>query len=226
MSTTKLEISASSTSPTCDIKNENNSTRGYNINSQTFTDLWGFKHNWQDPEDGWDEKQRKLFISRQKEGIFQTKRIPEYTKHGYKKMPMPPKLYKIIYDLRKNSSFFTPEPCVVDQLSNCMRKNKDGIKGIAIETACDYYKQWEIQKKNFYHLFTETKNNMLMNFINDNQEVHKEIKESLLPIMGDWCGLSLKSAVVYGIRRYLRGSWLGLHVDRLPTHIISVILQV
>ena len=65
-----------------------------------------------------------------------------------------------------------------------------------------------------------------MNFINDNQEVHKEIKESLLPIMGDWCGLSLKSAVVYGIRRYLRGSWLGLHVDRLPTHIISVILQV
>ena len=67
---------------------------------------------------------------------------------------------------------------------------------------------------------------MLMNFINDNQEVHKEIKESLLPIMGDWCGLSLKSAVVYGIRRYLRGSWLGLHVDRLPTHIISVILQV
>ena len=67
---------------------------------------------------------------------------------------------------------------------------------------------------------------MLMNSINDNQEVHKEIKESLLPIMGDWCGLSLKSAVVYGIRRYLRGSWLGLHVDRLPTHIISVILQV
>ena len=67
---------------------------------------------------------------------------------------------------------------------------------------------------------------MLMNFINDNQEVHQEIKNSLLPIMGNWCGLSLKSAVVYGIRRYIRGAWLGLHVDRLPTHIISVILQV
>ena len=67
---------------------------------------------------------------------------------------------------------------------------------------------------------------MLMNFINENQDVHKEIKSSLLPIMGNWCGLSLKSAVVYGIRRYTRGSWLGLHVDRLPTHIISVILQV
>ena len=31
---------------------------------------------------------------------------------------------------------------------------------------------------------------------------------------------------IYGIRRYLRGAWLSLHVDQLPTHILSAILQV
>lgn len=31
---------------------------------------------------------------------------------------------------------------------------------------------------------------------------------------------------MYGVRRYLRGSSLAFHVDRLPTHILSVILQV
>ena len=42
--------------------------------------------------------------------------------------------------------------------------------------------------------------------------------------------MQLKSLVndftIYGIRRYLRGAWMGLHVDKLPTHIISAILQV
>ena len=32
--------------------------------------------------------------------------------------------------------------------------------------------------------------------------------------------------IVYGIRRYLRGAWMSLHVDVLPTHVLSAILQV
>ena len=32
-------------------------------------------------------------------------------------------------------------------------------------------------------------------------------------------------AIMYGIRRYLRGATLNLHVDRVDTHIISAILQ-
>ena len=35
-----------------------------------------------------------------------------------------------------------------------------------------------------------------------------------------------RNTVTYGIRRYLNGSHLLLHVDRLPTHIISAILQI
>ena len=31
---------------------------------------------------------------------------------------------------------------------------------------------------------------------------------------------------MYGIRRYLNGSWLSLHLDTVHTHVISVILQI
>ena len=34
------------------------------------------------------------------------------------------------------------------------------------------------------------------------------------------------NGVFYGMRRYLKGAWMSLHVDRLPSHILSVILQV
>ena len=81
---------------------------------------------------------------------------------------------------------------------------------------------------NFFYIFlTVPKPKMLMYFIHDNSEVQKEIESSLLPILENWSRQSLKKEpVIYGIRRYLRGSWMGLHVDHLPTHIISVILQV
>ena len=54
-----------------------------------------------------------------------------------------------------------------------------------------------------------------------------EIVLSLRPILGSWCGQKLSTDhVLYGIRRYLRGAYFMSHVDRLPTHIISAILQV
>ena len=46
-------------------------------------------------------------------------------------------------------------------------------------------------------------------------------------ILENWCGEPLeKNMIMYGIRRYLRGSWMALHLDQLPTHMISAILQV
>ena len=39
-------------------------------------------------------------------------------------------------------------------------------------------------------------------------------------------GINLSDkSTVYGIRRYLRGASLNLHVDRPTTHIVSAILQ-
>ena len=57
--------------------------------------------------------------------------------------------------------------------------------------------------------------------------IETEILLSLHPILESWTGQKLsKDYVYYGIRRYLRGAYIMSHVDRLPTHVISVILQV
>ena len=43
----------------------------------------------------------------------------------------------------------------------------------------------------------------------------------------EWCGQELENIIIFhGIRRYLKGAWMALHLDKLPTHIISAILQV
>ena len=38
--------------------------------------------------------------------------------------------------------------------------------------------------------------------------------------------MRLLGTSVYGIRRYNTGSWLATHLDRIDTHVISVILQI
>ena len=50
----------------------------------------------------------------------------------------------------------------------------------------------------------------------------------ILPILEEWAKVKLdgKNGIMYGIRRYTRGAILLQHTDRLPTHIISAILQV
>ena len=57
--------------------------------------------------------------------------------------------------------------------------------------------------------------------------IETEVILSLRPILESWNSQKLsKNHVLYGIRRYLRGAYFMSHVDRLPTHIISAILQV
>ena len=38
--------------------------------------------------------------------------------------------------------------------------------------------------------------------------------------------MRLLGTSVYGIRRYKAGSWLATHLDRIDTHVISVIINV
>ena len=84
----------------------------------------------------------------------------------------------------------------------------------------------------YYVLFhlSEMKNNTQVLVIEQSSYyalIETEIQLSLQPILESWSGQKLsKDHVVYGIRRYLRGASLMSHVDRLPTHIISAILQV
>ena len=57
--------------------------------------------------------------------------------------------------------------------------------------------------------------------------IETEVILSLRPILESWSSQKLsKDHVLYGIRRYLRGAYFMSHVDQLPTHIISAILEV
>lgn len=51
------------------------------------------------------------------------------------------------------------------------------------------------------------------------------IHNGLTPYLEKWCGAALEPSMGFGVRSYLRGSVLDMHVDRLPTHHISVIIM-
>ena len=71
------------------------------------------------------------------------------------------------------------------------------------------------------------KQNTQVDGLMDNNLIQKNLLKTLKPILEDWCKKELANDIsIYGIRRYLRGAWLSLHVDKLPTHIVSAILQV
>tara|TARA_Y100001970_G_scaffold284252_1_gene401217 strand:- start:3019 stop:4887 length:1869 start_codon:yes stop_codon:yes gene_type:complete len=48
----------------------------------------------------------------------------------------------------------------------------------------------------------------------------------LTPIMEEWSGVELKKSWGYGVRSYPDGSVLGLHRDRIQTHVLSCIIFV
>ena len=77
---------------------------------------------------------------------------------------------------------------------------------------------------------SENKNNILIIDIKElpyYKIIETEISLSLHPILESWSNQILSpNHNLFGIRRYLRGAYLHCHVDRLPTHVISAILQV
>ena len=76
---------------------------------------------------------------------------------------------------------------------------------------------------NFY-LFPELKN--ITKLIKVSSTVKETTIDILKPILQKWSKQKISKGLFFGMRRYLRGAWMSLHVDRLPSHIISVILQV
>ena len=58
------------------------------------------------------------------------------------------------------------------------------------------------------------------------EQLQQQIFNELGPICEKWAGKSLLPSTIYGIRRYHRGTSLGVHRDRPKTHIISAILNV
>ena len=73
----------------------------------------------------------------------------------------------------------------------------------------------------------KTIHRMMMFGFKEKAKIETEIVEYVQPILEAWSGVKLQNpGLVFGIRRYLYGAWMMLHVDRLPTHVISAIIQV
>lgn len=58
------------------------------------------------------------------------------------------------------------------------------------------------------------------------EDMKTEISAIIQPILEEWSQQKLIYQMMYGIREYYNGSILRKHVDRLETHVISVILNV
>ena len=75
--------------------------------------------------------------------------------------------------------------------------------------------------------FAERKNNTHLISFFDKKMVAKSVFLYLKPLVETWSKQKLSPEfTMYGVRRYSRGASLAFHVDRLPTHILSAILQV
>ena len=61
-------------------------------------------------------------------------------------------------------------------------------------------------------------------FLNEN--IMNTMAQVLQPLVEHWCKCKLERTAIYGIREYYRGNILRNHVDRVATHVISVIIQV
>eukprot|EP00049_Salpingoeca_infusionum_P000395 m.39614 g.39614 ORF g.39614 m.39614 type:complete len:351 (+) comp10335_c0_seq1:267-1319(+) len=63
-------------------------------------------------------------------------------------------------------------------------------------------------------------------FFIDQPQLNREVLLELQPYLQEWCRCELEPMVAYGLRVYRYGNTLGRHVDRLDTHVISVIVHV
>lgn len=169
-------------------------------NQDVFIDAWGFQLNWTKPEEGWYQERKDAYFYLARTGRLKTLGIKKFTTKGYKIVDIPNALYKVILEQREIDKMYAEDCKNIFHLINC----KKIINGQTIYANNSFY----------------------IPFINE-QVVHNTINSKLRPILQKWAKIELaKDLVVYGIRRYLRGSQLLLHTDAIPTHIISAILQI
>ena len=96
-----------------------------------FIDITGYEIDWHDREDGWTEDRRKRIWNHNLLMMDQRKKLPTFTKSGYKKMDIPPELYwSILQICKQNSTKYIDEELNEHHfLANWQRINSDGSKG-------------------------------------------------------------------------------------------------
>ena len=161
---------------------------------------WGFQVNWTD--ENWDRQGRAIYVSTIKDIEAKRNQLKKFTELGYKLEKIPTELYQGILEERRPQKTF-PETCeALYPTINCKIFNDKGQ-------------------------FTRNKNNTFNLWVNFDKKIERRIRYKLKPILEKFAGVPLKEkATIYGIRRYLPGSRLNMHVDGIPERIISAILQI
>ena len=168
------------------------------LSKDHFVDFCGHKVNWTNSDDGWNESRRIQYTKYISMAKNQMKMQPKRTEFGYKTAKIPLELYQLI--LAQKSETSEVEGCITINL-NCESWNDD--RGT----------------------FLSRNNTRIFSFASDTL-IKEGLNEYLKPKLEEFSGLTLNDVGFYGIRRYLNGACLWTHVDRLPTHQISAILQI
>ena len=204
-------------------------------NQKYFTDLWGYKVDWRNPADGWNEKKRTMMLAAKKLIIRQMQVMPKFSKLGYKKMKIPKELHLKLLEARNQSKLIGEECIIPNYFNNCYKFRTIPLIPFKSKMREIPGKYMYINTSIFRHsmnltdfVFLQELTNRTMMFEGESlTQLKDEIVKSLKPKMENWCARKLTNdTVIYGIRRYLKGSWLALHLDHLLTHVLSVILQV
>lgn len=80
----------------------------------------------------------------------------------------------------------------------------------------------EWQGKGFFVNWWETD----VKFVSIPWDTKKQWARRLMELVSDWAGVEVEETSMYGLRQYERGARLLSHVDRLPTHAVSLIVNI
>lgn len=171
-----------------------------------FVDQFGFKIGVCSLKEGFNDIQRDTYLRFFRAMDENIPYIPKFTKQGFWKTKIPEHLYLDILEMRakapQEDRMFeesSPSPGTI---------NYQAIVENPVE------EQSMVIKLN-RTLMIELKN-----------EISEKMFKILGPIAEEWSGVKLKPTSVYGLRRYLNNSALISHIDKVDTHIISVIVNV
>ena len=171
----------------------------------TFTDPFGFLINICSEADGFDEIQRRTFVQFNVNVDNTIGYIPRFTPRGVEKVRMPESLFRHFRDkLERN---FGPENWIQEtQTAAGVINNQIIVENETLGSK----KVVKIPRSKMLNIDTE--------------DIELTFK-TLGPLAEEWAGVKLRPSSIYGIRRYVNNSALISHIDKVNTHVISLILN-
>lgn len=127
----------------------------------------------------------------------------------------------ILIKEKRNYIPYDPSP-----LNKITRATKKGFQVLDVPAAVysiltEFYNRSKLIEENYPGKEHYSKEISYLQDINQHIDKVNFVKEALLDIHQEWCGRSIKPAVVYGIRSYSANSVFKAHFDRQDTHHVA-----